>query len=70
MKLSCNLNRLIHWKENITWKEIIMLLIITVSMFRPDFVLNRIYPEYTEFNKDFNEQILYEEQRKITLKLS
>ena len=30
MKLSCNLNRLIHWKENITWKEIIMLLIFIV----------------------------------------
>ena len=49
------------------WYEIIMLLIITVSMFRPDFVLNRIYPEYTTFNQDFNEQIFYEEQRKIRL---
>ena len=49
------------------WYEIIMLLIITVSMFRPDFVLNRIYPEYTAFKQDFNEQILYEEQRKIRL---
>ena len=49
------------------WYEIIMLLIITVSMFRPDFVLNRIYPEYTTFNQDFNEQILYEEKRKIRL---
>ena len=49
------------------WYEIIMLLIITVSMFRPDFVLNRIYPEYTSFNQDFNEEILYEEKRKIRL---
>ncbi len=49
------------------WYEIIMLLIITVSMFRPDFVLNRIYPEYTKFDQNFNEQILYEEQRKIRL---
>ena len=49
------------------WYEIILLLIITVSMFRPDFVLNRIYPEYTKFNQDFNEQILYENQRKIRL---
>jgi len=49
------------------WYEIIMLLIVTVSMFRPDFVLNRIYPEYTTFNQDFNEQILYEDQRKIRL---
>ena len=36
-------------------------------MFRPDFVLNRIYPEYTAFNQNFSEQILYEEQRKIRL---
>ena len=36
-------------------------------MFRPDFVLNRIYPEYTKFDQNFNEQILYEEQRKIRL---
>jgi hypothetical protein len=49
------------------WYEIIMLLIITVSMFRPDFVLTRIYPEYTTFNQDFNEEILYEEKRKIRL---
>ena len=49
------------------WYEIIMLLIVTVSMFRPDFVLNRIYPEYTSFNQDFNEEIFYEEKRKVRL---
>ena len=49
------------------WYEIIMLLIITVSMFRPDFILNRIYPEYTSFNQDFNEEIFYEEKRKVRL---
>ncbi len=49
------------------WYEIIMLLIITVSMFRPDFVLNRMYPEYTSFNQDFNEEVFYEEQRKVRL---
>jgi len=49
------------------WYEVIMLLIITVSMFRPDFVLNRIYPEYTTFDQNFSEQILYEEQRKVRL---
>ena len=36
-------------------------------MFRPDFVLNRIYPEYTNFNQDLNEQVLFEKQRKIRL---
>ena len=49
------------------WYEVIMLLIVTVSMFRPDFVLNRIFPEYTTYNNDFNEQIYYEETRKIRL---
>ena len=49
------------------WYEIILLLLVTISMFRPDFVLNRIYPEYTVFSQDFNDQILYEEQRKIRL---
>jgi len=49
------------------WYEIILLLIITVSMFRPDFVLNRIYPEYTNFNQELNEEILYNEKRKIRL---
>ncbi len=39
------------------WYEIIFLLLITISMFRPDFVLNRIYPEYTVFNQEFNKEI-------------
>ena len=44
-----------------------MLLLITVSMFRPDFVMNRIYPEYTNFNNDFNEQNEFKEYRKLRL---
>ena len=36
-------------------------------MFRPDFVLNRIYPEFTSFKQDFNEEIFYEEKRKVRL---
>jgi hypothetical protein len=44
-----------------------MLLLITVSMFRPDFILNRVFPEYTSFNQNFNEVINYEEKRKIRL---
>ena len=49
------------------WYEIIFLLLITISMFRPDFVLNRIYPEYTVFNQEFNKEINYNEQRKVRL---
>ena len=47
--------------------EIIMLLLITVSMFRPDFIMNRVFPEYTTFNQNFNEVINYKEKRKIRL---
>jgi len=49
------------------WYEIIMLLLITVSMFRPDFILNRVFPEYAPLNQNFNEVINYEEKRKIRL---
>jgi len=49
------------------WYEIIMLLIITVSMFRPDFVMNRIYPEYQNFEKNFYEEIEFKEKRKLRL---
>ena len=49
------------------WYEIIMLLIITVSMFRPDFVMNRIYPEYQNFENNFNETIEFKEKRKLRL---
>ena len=49
------------------WYEIIMLLLITVSMFRPDFIMNRVYPEYTSFDSNFDEVIHYEEKRKIRL---
>jgi len=49
------------------WYEIIMLLIITVSMFRPDFIMNRIYPEYQTFEKNFNETVQFKENRKLRL---
>ena len=49
------------------WYEIIMLLIITVSMFRPDFVMNRIYPEYQNFEKNFYEAVEFKEKRKLRL---
>jgi TRAP transporter 4TM/12TM fusion protein len=49
------------------WYEILLLLIVTVSMFRPDFLMNRIYPEYTAYNQDFTEAMHYEERRKLRL---
>jgi len=49
------------------WYEIIMLLLITVSMFRPDFIMNRVFPEYTSFNQSFSEVVDYKEKRKIRL---
>ena len=36
-------------------------------MFRPDFIMNRVFPEYTSFNQTFGEVIKYEEKRKVRL---
>ena len=47
------------------WFEIIVLLFITVSMFRPDFIMNRIYPEYEVFKKDLTTELNYKEMRKV-----
>ena len=47
------------------WFEVILLLIITMSMFRPDFVMNRIYPEYTGYENDLTKNVLYENDRKL-----
>ncbi len=47
------------------WFEIIVLLFITVSMFRPDFIMNRVYPEYEEFKKDLTSELNFEEIRKV-----
>lgn len=47
------------------WFEILLLLLITVCMFRPDFIMNRIYPEYTSYQSNLTEVIQYEEDRKL-----
>ena len=47
------------------WFEIIVLLFITVSMFRPDFIMNRIYPEYEVYKKDLTTVLDYTEMRKV-----
>jgi len=52
------------------WYEIILLLFVTVSMFRPDFIMNRIYPEYAKFEQSITEPIEYLEERKIRLKVT
>ena len=51
--------------KRLRWFEIIALLLITVSMFRPDFVMNRIYPEYELYENKLTSKINYEETRKI-----
>ena len=52
------------------WYEIIALLFVTVSMFRPDFIMNRVFPEYTSFAQDLNKPIQYEKERKLRLKVT
>ena len=49
------------------WYEIIALLFVTVSMFRPDFIMNRVFPEYISYDQDLNKSIQYDEKRKLRL---
>ena len=52
------------------WYEIIALLFVTVSMFRPDFIMNRLFPEYTSIEQDLSKSIQYEEERKLRLQVT
>ena len=52
------------------WYEIIALLFVTVSMFRPDFIMNRVFPEYTSIEQDLSKSIQYEEERKLRLQVT
>ena len=52
------------------WYEIIALLFITVSMFRPDFIMDRVFPEYTSIEQDLSKSIQYEEERKLRLQVT
>jgi len=52
------------------WYEIIALLFITVSMFRPDFIMNRVFPEYTSIEQDLSKSIQYEGERKLRLQVT
>ena len=52
------------------WYEIIALLFVTVSMFRPDFIMNRVFPEYTVIEQDLSKSIQYGEERKLRLQVT
>jgi len=52
------------------WYEIIALLFVTVSMFRPDFIMNRVFPEYTSIEQDLSKLIQYDEERKLRLQVT
>ena len=52
------------------WYEIIALLFITVSMFRPDFIMNKVFPEYINYDNDLESEIYYAEDRKLRLQVT
>lgn len=52
------------------WFEIIALLFVTVCMFRPDFIMNLVYPEYSHVRQDFDAEIFIEEGRKVRLHIT
>ena len=52
------------------WYEIILLLFVTISMFRPDFIMNRIYPEYDDFTSSISAPTEFSEERKVRLKVT
>ena len=45
--------------------ELILLLLITLSMFRPDLIMNIFVPEYKDFNKGISEKLIFNEKRKL-----
>ncbi len=52
------------------WFETITLLLITVCMFRPDFIMNQIYPEYKAYELNFEEKYNYESDQKIRIHIT
>jgi len=52
------------------WYETILLLLITLSMFRPDAIMNRIYPQFSEYEGSLNEDINFEQGRDIRLQVT
>ena len=44
--------------------------LITLSMFRPDAIMNRIYPQFTEYEGSLSENINFEEGRNIRLQVT
>ena len=52
------------------WYEIILLLLVTICMFRPDFVLNAVYPEFSKYSDEFEKSIFLEEGKLIRLHIT
>ena len=47
--------------------EIVILLLVTICMFRPDLVMNNFYPEYKTLKNEIFTSINFDEQRKLRL---
>ena len=50
--------------------EVILLLLVTLCMFRPDFVMNIFFPEFKDFKSSFNEKVSFHEDKKIRLNIT
>ena len=53
--------------QKLRWYETLILLLITICMFRPDFIMNKIYPEYMPFEDSLTQEVDFESERKIRL---
>ena len=53
--------------RKLRWYETLILLLITICMFRPDFIMNKIYPEYMPFEDSLTQEVDFESERKIRL---
>ncbi len=51
--------------KKLRFYEVFLLLFVTLSMFRPDLVMNIFLPDYKDFNKEINEKITLEENRNV-----
>jgi len=52
------------------WHEIILLLLVTICMFRPDLVLNAVYPEFSKYPDELEKSIILEEGKLIRLHIT
>ncbi|MDG2354408.1 MAG: TRAP transporter permease [Paracoccaceae bacterium] len=47
------------------WYEIILLLLVSICMFRPDYVMNKFIPSYISYESDLNEQLTFKNGESI-----